>query len=305
MRSARFAWLAVAGAVIGTGVAVVSWGASSRAAGGRAAATDPFAFDPELFEKKRPPREDDWLVANDELGQTFAEYLEDRPVRATAQRRVIVIRPMGPFGDEDRRVLEALREYTGIFFQLPVRLEPSRPLAPQGVRRRPDIGPRHVQYRTGELLNELARELPPDAVCLLGVTMMDLYPEPDWNFVFGMSSTLHRVGIYSLARYGGGRSAPERSLFLLRSVKVLAHEAGHMFSMEHCIQNECLMNGSNSLEEMDRQPLHLCPVCLHKLAWNLSFDVRQREARLLQFYRRHDLDGEAAWTIRRLNRLRP
>lgn len=33
------------------------------------------------------------------------------------------------------------------------------------------------------------------------------------------------------------------------------------------------MNGSNSLEEEDVIPFHLCPVCLRKLHFSIGFDV--------------------------------
>ena len=36
-------------------------------------------------------------------------------------------------------------------------------------------------------------------------------------------------------------------LTLRRSCKVLAHEACHMFGIEHCVWFRCLMNGSNHL----------------------------------------------------------
>lgn len=36
------------------------------------------------------------------------------------------------------------------------------------------------------------------------------------------------------------------------------------------------MNGSNSLPESDSKPLHLCPVCLRKLCWNLRVDPVRR-----------------------------
>lgn len=55
------------------------------------------------------------------------------------------------------------------------------------------------------------------------------------------------------------------ALFLERCFGVLAHEMGHVLGMEHCVYYQCLMGGSNSLEESDAGPLHLCPVDLRKL----------------------------------------
>lgn len=84
---------------------------------------------------------------------------------------------------------------------------------------------------------------------------------------------------------------------------MVAHETGHMFSIAHCSVNECLMNGSNSLDEMDRNTLHLCPVCLRKLQWNLKFDVRERYRQLRAIYQRSGYDDLALWMDRRLAKL--
>jgi archaemetzincin len=62
-------------------------------------------------------------------------------------------------------------------------------------------------------------------------------------------------------------------------------------------------DGSNSLEESDRQPIHLCPVCLKKLAHVLKFDVVRRYHDLLSFYSAEHFDEEAEWLRVRLSRL--
>lgn len=78
-----------------------------------------------------------------------------------------------------------------------------------------------------------------------------------------------------------------------------------MFSMAHCTENECLMNGSNSLDETDRSSMHLCPVCLHKLQWNLKFDVMRRYRELRDIYARAGYADLADWTRRRIASLQP
>ena len=52
------------------------------------------------------------------------------------------------------------------------------------------------------------------------------------------------------------------------------------------------MNGSNSLEESDSQPLELCPVCLRKLQWNVGFDVAERFRGLRDFHKVSGLESE-------------
>ena len=38
-----------------------------------------------------------------------------------------------------------------------------------------------------------------------------------------------------------------------------------MFFIEHCIFYKCLMNGFNSANEGDKNPIDMCPICLRKL----------------------------------------
>lgn len=272
---------------------------------------DPFAFDPELFEKKHKPKRGDWLASFPEPGQTFAQYVAQAPRGLTAKRTVIVLQPIGPFSRDEVEVLGRLAEFTSAYFQLRVRVEKAVPLPDDGKRKR-TMGPlAWTQYHTGKLMSDLLwPKLPQDAVCYLGVTMADLYPDPSWNFVFGEASFYRRVGVYSLARYtnrfwGRAETEASKALFLRRSWKVLAHETGHMFSIAHCTKSECLMNGSNSLDEMDRAPIHLCPDCLHKLQWNLKLDVGRHYREQGAIYARAGYGDLADWIRRRLARLEP
>src|SRR4051812_20890576 len=124
---------------------------------------------------------------------------------------------------------------------------------------------------------------------MLAVTMDDLYPKESWNFVFGEASSFERVAVFSFARlltpifYSSCRYVPtfpeplmddlslmDQRLLLKRSCGVMVHETIHMMGrigtmtsklkgVGHCVYYSCCMNGSDSLEESDSQPLHLCP----------------------------------------------
>ena len=62
------------------------------------------------------------------------------------------------------------------------------------------------------------------------------------------------------------------------------------------------MNGSNSLSETDAEPMHLCPLCQRKLAWNIGFDTTRQYEKLEAFYRKHLLTEEAEWMAGRVQR---
>jgi archaemetzincin len=155
----------------------------------------------------------------------------------------------------------------------------------------------------------LPRRKPEDAVCLFGVTMADLYPGPRWNFVFGEASLRGGVGIWSFGRFyesfhGGEDTEESRRRALRRACRLVVHEAGHTFSIVHCVKDMCVMNGSNSLSESDSQPLHLCPECLRKLRWNRGFDVLARYDALAAFCERNGLAEEGRWFRKRAARIR-
>ncbi|MFQ5845885.1 MAG: archaemetzincin, partial [Planctomycetota bacterium] len=263
------------------------------------------------FRRMPPPRPGEWLHRFPERGRTFEQYRRSRPVRAVPGRDVLAFLPVGDFTEAGRAVMRATIDFAGIWLDLPTRVLEGEALPGDGWRRRrrfPWAERPVFQHGTGYFLRDL---LPPrrpdDAACLMGVTMADLYPEPSWNYVFGQASLRRRVGIYSIARhfasFWGKRETDATRLHALRrSCKLVTHEAGHTFGLQHCVDYECNMNGSNSLEESDRRPLRLCPPCLRKLQWNRGFDVRARYRRLLAFYRGHGLGPEARWTAARLLR---
>ena len=116
--------------------------------------------------------------------------------------------------------------------------------------------------------------------------------------MFGAARLHERVGVYSFARldpafHGEPRDAATATTILRRGLKLMAHEIGHVFAVEHCTYGHCVMNGVNLLAEADRGPLHPCPPCLRKLHEIVGFDVVLRERRLGEFYRALGLVAEA------------
>src|SRR5262245_8914780 len=58
-----------------------------------------------------PTRPGDWLATNVEHGQTFAEYLEARPVRRSRELSTIYVCEVGSFTPEQAKILATTYEY--------------------------------------------------------------------------------------------------------------------------------------------------------------------------------------------------
>lgn len=267
------------------------------------------AFEPgEAFDPLPVPAFGDWLQQHPEKGQTFEQFVRSNSLRPDGERTRIYLQPLGSFGP-DAPALGLLQRFAEAFFAMEVvvlpasRFEDGPPVKTrliwEGERR---------QFLTGDILARLRNQIPKDAYALLGVTMEDIYPGPDYYFVFGMATLRHRVGIYSFARYDPAfyeEPRPEswRRLALERSCKVLAHETGHLFGIRHCTAFRCVMNGANHLPEADAQPLHLCPVDLRKLHHSVGFDPVERYRRLLAFTEEVGFLDEEVWLRLRIGSL--
>ena len=257
------------------------------------------------------PAPGDWLANYREPGQTRAQFLRSHPHFPDDRRRTIYLQPLEHFKAGEGRDLARLQAFTEAYFSMRVKIPAAPPAdALKGVSSRinPDTG--KPQLLTGDLLERLKLRLPADAYCLLGLTMHDLYPGPEWNFVFGEASLTDRVGVHSFVRYdprfeGVSDMTPAQRtrLILMRSCKVLAHETGHMFGLAHCTYFRCVMNGSNSLPESDSQPLQLCPVDLRKLYESVRFDPVARYAHLREFCVQAGFQDDARWIERQLARV--
>jgi len=270
----------------------------------------PAYYSPTLFAKKAEAKPGDWMAEHPEPPQSFREYVGAKPIRPTRGRHTVVVAAVGPMDAGETARLGVLREFLEIYYTLPVRQ--GQPLGLEGVtsRERSMFGRNVRQYLTGEILYDVLRPaLADDTMCLVGVTMQDLYPEPSWNYVFGQASLGHRVGVYSLVRFypafwGKPETPAAAQQGLVRSLHTLVHETGHMFGVHHCQQYDCVMNGTNSLAESDTRPIHLCPECLRKLRWCLGFDMAARYEALRTFYAAHAMKDEAAWVEKRLTQCR-
>jgi archaemetzincin len=260
----------------------------------------------DAFEPLSGPGSQDWLAVHGERGQTFQEFREFYP-QPVPELHPICIQPIDEVLGHAGPCLEHLVEFAGAFFARDVVVLPGQPMPHGRIRSRMDRATGQIQHFAGDVLRELASRRPPDALCLLGLTDHDIYPDVLVEFAFGEASAVHRVALCSTARYrppfreeSAGQPA---GIMFRRCIRVLSHEVCHMLGIGHCVYARCLMNGSADLAESDRRPLHLCPVDLHKLQYALGFNVVERYRRLLRFWSRMPDDPEEMWVSRRMRHI--
>lgn len=246
---------------------------------------------------KARPKPGEWLSLHHEEGQTFHQFLASHPIRPQGERHVLYIQPVGGFSPSQQRIVDLTAEFVGLYFNLPVKTLPGLSLSgfpPKARRFEPGSG--YPQILTSYVLEDVLRpRLPKDAAALLAFTAYDLWPRDGWQFVFGEASIQDRVGVWSIYRYGNPATDDAAfGLCLLRSIATASHETSHMFSLLHCIKYECNMNGSESLDESDHQPLALCPECLAKICWATRTQPLDHLSRLAEFCRRNGLTREEA-----------
>lgn len=245
--------------------------------------------------KLSAPQPGDWLVDHPEKGQTFEQYKTCKPISVNGTLNCIYIQPIGTFSVQQKKVADLTLKYIQLFFglktiQLPVIPDTSIPTAYKRF-----IDGSNEQLDASHINNTiLPKIIPKDGIVIMAITTKDLYPDPKWNYVFGLANYKERTGVSSIYRYvDPDFSRTAYSLCLKSLVKTATHEIGHMFSMRHCINAVCLMNGVNSLAEADKKPATLCSDCFQKLHWNLNFDNPKRLKLLIAFLRKYELDEEA------------
>lgn len=236
----------------------------------------------------------EWRFEHKEAQQSVDDYQQAAPEKASIGKTKLCLLPLGSFTPLQLKGIELTREYLEIFFQLKTEIleAVADETIPDSARRTRAGG--NIQLYTPYIMQHLLKgKIPPKGYALMAISEKDLYPHPDWNYVFGIASYQERIGVSSIYRYQGtGLTNDNFTIFLKRLIGTASHEIGHMFSIHHCVAAKCVMNGSNSLSESDRQPLRLCSECQQKLHWNTAYNNKARLQALVNYCRRNQLSDD-------------
>lgn len=240
------------------------------------------------------PKSGSWRYNHEEKFQTFEDFQKVRKIIPKPGKNTIYLQPIGSFNDLQKKEIALTQEYLSIYFQLETKILPVLPntIFPKTVRRTSKEG--QEQILAGYILDSiLIKRKPQDAVVLMGITEKDLFPKPEWNYVFGLASYEDGVGVTSMYRFAnGGLTASNFNESLLRLMKISSHEIGHMFGISHCLNANCVMNGTNSLPETDYHIARACSLCQRKLNSSIHYNNKKRLSELKSYFEKLHLNTE-------------
>lgn len=258
------------------------------------------AFNDEALKNPTP---EEWRYNKKEHNQTFQDFQKLKKIKPEEGKNTIYLQPIGEFNILQKKQIELTKQYLAKYFQLKTKILPTLPntVFPKSAKRIRSNN--QEQVLASYLLDSiLVKKKPKDAVVLMGITEKDLFPRPEWNYVFGLASYENGVGVTSMFRfYDGNLTEVNFNKSLERLLKISSHEIGHMFGMSHCLNANCVMNGTNNLTETDSHFARACSLCQQKLNLSLKLDHKKRLLELKKFFEGNHLSAELSRTKQDLN----
>ncbi|NWU15891.1 AMZ1 protein, partial [Cephalopterus ornatus] len=252
----------------------------------------------------------DWILSHPDAPEDFETFYHAMLRRKqNFYRKHIYLQPIdlieGPAG---LSLLDSLQSCVESFFLgLRVKCLPSIPVSSIHCCFRHSRDSDRVQLHADGILNFLKNNKPMDALCVLGLTLLDLYPCETWSFTFSKFLPGQEVGVCSFARFSGDfpqagcsslnpptqkeelcevlKDSRDRTLQfsaqeMVQCCKVTCHEICHLMGLGTCRWLQCIMQGALSLDEALLRPLEPCPICLRKLQHVVGFKLIERYRKL-------------------------
>jgi len=122
------------------------------------------------------------------------------------------------------------------------------------------------QYFSTQIIAEAMKHTSDINGKIILLTEVDIFV-PVLTFIFGEAQLDGKHSIVSICRlheeFYTGESNEE--LLLERSLKEILHELGHTFGLHHCLNWDCVMHSSPSIEDVDIKGDRYCRQCSSKI----------------------------------------
>ena len=151
------------------------------------------------YQEKLPKaNKGEWRYTRKEESQSIEEYITNTPVQADSLRTRLYLQLLDFPISQQGQLIYQLEIYLSEFFQVELvvvndtsTLNQISSIAKRVYFDKHQLHSKHIIY------HHLEPNLPGDAIGVMGLTIEDLFPDPEWDFVFGQTSLHHRAGITS------------------------------------------------------------------------------------------------------------
>lgn len=153
-----------------------------------------------IFKPIEKPEPGDWLHSQKEKPQPFENYKLPYVNFVTPEKKTIYLLPFGKF---NAKFMDRLVAFCGVFYPgTLVKVLPEQDLLkeiPNITKRKNTFGD---QFLCADILTYMKQKcVPKDAYCVMGITLCDIYPGSNWNYVYGWATYTSRVAIFSFVRW--------------------------------------------------------------------------------------------------------
>eukprot|EP00948_MAST-09A_sp_MAST-9A-sp1_P004010 g4010.t1 len=167
----------------------------------------------------------------------------------------ILIIPVGPFPEEEFQgfSLKKLVSWTAAFYQCNVAIGPALSLEQVKTEMREGLEGQ-LQLHCKTIMDELAKlsigdkKLRKKVLVRVGVTLADLYPREEWNFVYGLAVASRGLGLFSFARYMRENGDDESEMLMSWSKSIAKVEKKTEEKLLDLVDSECIAKETTDTE---------------------------------------------------------
>jgi archaemetzincin len=198
--------------------------------------------------------------------EKMEENVEEKIIAYDVHKLRVLLLPLGPVASNIMKSLQARlgQQFGHLIFELASN-SLSLPLQ--------FIDTSRNQFRSPQVIDWVERNYAQAGYDrILGICDSDAY-SGDLNFVMGEAQLGGLVAVVYLKMFKTEVASSDigKDLFLQRIQKESIHELGHVFGLEHCTKNTCVMYFSNSLSDTDFKSSQMCQSCTKKLLEQISY----------------------------------